>query len=145
AVIALFAGDEMAPSGLAALEIILPRELHRRLVGLGAARDEIDVAEIAGGAGDQMLGQRLGRLVCEEACVGIGQTVELRLDRVYHSPLAVAQTRNGGAARSVEITLAGAVDDEGPVAADRHGQVAAGLTVKDTGAIGGHAGLSSGR
>ena len=72
AVIALVPRDEVPALRLALLVEELARQLQRRLIGLGAARDEIDMAEPFRRALDQMIGKRLRRLVGEEAGMRVG-------------------------------------------------------------------------
>src|SRR3546814_7020654 len=53
----------------------------------------------------------LHRLVAEEAGMGVGDRIELRLDGVDHPPLAMPEAGDRGSARRVEIAPAGGVDD----------------------------------
>jgi hypothetical protein len=93
AVIALAPGDEAAALGLALVHEVLADQLDGRLVGLGAAGDEIDPAQLAWRPLDQVRGQVLGSLGGEEVGVGVGDLVELVLDRLDHR--AVAADRHG--------------------------------------------------
>ena len=90
-----------------------------------------EVQRLASGTLDQVGGQRLGGLGGEEVGVGVGDLVELVLDRLDHGGMAVAEAGDRRPARSVEVAPARAVDDVGPVAADRHGIAVARRAVKD--------------
>src|SRR3546814_10907867 len=102
AVIALRPGNGPVSLRLADLQKILPGHLERRLDTLGSAGDEIHHVEVAGGCGDQEVGQLLHRLVAEEAGMGVGDRIELRLDGVDHPPLAMPEAGDRG--RSEEHT-----------------------------------------
>ena len=71
---------------LALLDEILPRHLQRRFDRLRAAADEIDVREPVRRILDQRVGQSLGDLGGEEAGVGVGELVELRMQRGVARP-----------------------------------------------------------
>src|SRR5690606_614719 len=66
AVIALPARDEMPALRLSALDEILARHLERRLDGLGATGNEIDVREPRGSMLDQVIRKPLGHIRREE-------------------------------------------------------------------------------
>jgi hypothetical protein len=95
------------------------RGFHR----LGAAGHEVHVIEISGGRIGQRPGQRLGHLGGEERRMRVGNGVHLRLDRLDHARVAVTETGNRRAARSVEVAPAIAVDQFDALAAngDRQG------------------------
>ena len=119
AVIALASGDEPAALRLADLDEILPGELERGLDRLGAAGDEVDPVDALGRHLDQAIGQPLGRRAREEAGVGVGQLVGLRLDRRDHPRMAMAEAGNRSAAAGVQIAPAVLVDERDALAADR--------------------------
>ena len=77
----------------------------------------------AGASGNEIFREPLHRLVREEAHVREGEVVDLRLDRVAHARIAVAETRHRRAARAVEIALALRVDEIHPVAFHGDGKV----------------------
>ena len=133
AVIALAAGDDVAPPGLAALGEVLPRHLERRLDRLRAAADEIDVAQPRRSILDQPVGQLLGHLGGEEAGVRIGELVELLVQGGRHRGMAVAEARHRRTARGVDVALARLVDELDALAADGDGQGAGDLAMQDVG------------
>ena len=118
AVIALAARDEAPPLRLADLEKVLARHLERRLDRLGAAGAEEDLVEPRGRARDQAVGERLGRLVAEEAGMREGELAHLAADRLDDALMAVPETGHGGAAAGVDVALAVAIDDLDAVAAN---------------------------
>src|SRR5206468_108393 len=94
AVIALLAADEVPALGLTRLDEILPRHLERRLDGLRAAADEVDVAGARRAMGDEVLAQLLRDLRGEEAGVRVGQLVELSVHGGQHVAMAVPEARH---------------------------------------------------
>ena len=134
AVVALSASDDMAAFVLADLDEILPRELERRLDRFRAAREEIDLVHALRRIGHQPVSQRLHRLVREKRSVREGDAVELRLDRLRHRAVGMAEAGNRGAAGSIEIALAGAVDDIGAVARHRRRIALPRVAMEDMGA-----------
>ena len=133
AVVALPAGDDVAPLWLAYLQEVLPRELDGGFHRLGAAGDEVHAADARRCALDQHLGELLGRLGGEEAGVGIGDAVELRLDGVEHVAVAVPEAGDGRAATGVEIAPALRVHEVHALAAGDDGQVGLGVTGEHVG------------
>ena len=131
AVIALPAGDEMPPLRLAFLHKELAREFKRGLDRLRAAAHQIDMGDAGRRLRDQHVGQRLGGLRGEEAGVGIGERVELRMHRGEHVGMPVAEAGDRRAARRIEIVLAAAVADEKPLRAGSDRIVLAHLPVQD--------------
>ena len=119
AVIALPPGDDMTALRLADLDKILARHLERRLDRLRAAAHEIDMAQTRRSILDQPVGEAFGDFGGEESGVRIGEGVELFMHRGEHVRVAVAEARDGRAARRVEIALAVGVDDLDPRAGDR--------------------------
>jgi hypothetical protein len=130
-VVALAAGDEAAPLGLAALEKVLAGDFQRCLDGFRAAGDEVNPRQALGGLGDQLVGKPLRRLAGEKARVGKGQAVQLRLDRIDDPRVIMAERRHGGAAGGVQIALAIGVDDVHALAAHGHRRLGPGMTVED--------------
>src|SRR5690606_7129436 len=104
-----------------------------------------DVTEALRRTGDEMICQRLGWFVGEEAGVSVREAVELCLDGIDDAPVRVADAGDRCASGGIEVALAGAVDHERAVAADCNRQVAARVAMKDAGAVGGHDTISSGR
>src|SRR5690606_16819311 len=84
-----------------------------------------------GRALDQVIGKRLGRLAGEESAVGIGQPSYLRLDRLDHAWMAVAETGDRGAAAGIQIAIAVAIDDLDPFAAHGDRVALLGLAIED--------------
>ena len=68
-VVGLGRGDHLPAIGLAALDVEAPRQPQGGLVRLGAAGDELDAREVAGGKGGQLGGQLLLRRVGEALVV----------------------------------------------------------------------------
>src|SRR5512134_1423664 len=120
AVIGLAPADDVRALRLALLDEVLARELERRLDRLRAARDEVDLVEGLGRAGDERVGERLHRLVAEERGVREGQLFELALDRSDDRRVGVAKARYRGTARGVEVALAFLVEQVRAFAAHRH-------------------------
>ena len=133
AVIALAPGDDVAALCLAALGEVLPRHLERRLDRFRSAAHQIGVADAVGGVGDQPVGELLGHLGGEEAGMGIGELVELLVQGRRHRGMAVAQAGHRGAARRVDVALAGRVDDLDALAAGGDRQGSADLAMQDVG------------
>ncbi len=121
AVIALPARDDVAAFRLADFHEVLPRHLQSGFHGLRAARHEIGVRNALRGVRYQPLGQPLGYLGREEAGVGIGQRVDLRMHGGLDVRMIVPQAGDRGAAGSVEIGAAGVVVDPYALAADGDG------------------------
>ena len=131
AVIALQPGDDVAALGLADLDVILARQLERRLHRLGPARGEVDPLDPRRRIGRQPVGQGLHRIVGEEAGMGEGDGVDLGLDGLDYPGVAVAQAGHRRPARGVDIALARAIHDEHPVALDGDRIGAPRIAVKD--------------
>ena len=68
---------------------------------------------------DQAVGKTFGGFGGEESRVRIGKGVELFTHRGEHVRVAVAEARDGRAARGVEIAAPVCVDDLDPGAGDR--------------------------
>ena len=101
--VALAAGDEAGPLGLADLEEVLAGELDGGFVAFGAGGAEIGMTEAAGFMADEGFGEFLGGLVGEQDGVDVGDLGELFGDRGIDPRMAVAEAGDGG--------TAGAVDD----------------------------------
>jgi hypothetical protein len=91
AVIALAPGDHLRPLRLACLDEILPRHLQRRFHGLRAAADEIDVRDAFWRIRHQRISEPFGDLGGEEAGVGVGQLIDLLMQRRVDVRMAVAE------------------------------------------------------
>jgi hypothetical protein len=118
AVITLAARDEMAALRLALLHEILAREFQRRLDRLRSAGHEVHMFEPLRRARHQAVGEFFGGRGGEERRVRVRQLLRLPFDRVDHALVAMAETRDGGAAGRVDIALAGGIDDLDAVARD---------------------------
>ena len=120
--IALIAGDDVAPLRLSDLKEILAGELDRRFVGFRSAGEEIDPLQSLRREANQGLGQLLRRLRCEEGGVRVGHAVQLPLDRIDHRPGRVAKAGDRRAAAGIQIALAAGIDDAAALAGNRQGQ-----------------------
>ena len=100
AVIGLPAGDGAGALGLADLQEVLPGELDRGFVALGARGAEPGAGQAAGFVVQHDVRQILGRLVGERAGVGIGHGGGLAPDRLGDAAVAVAEAGHRGAARA---------------------------------------------
>ncbi len=133
AVIALAARDDVAALRLALLDKVLPRHLQRRLDRLRAAADEVGVADAGRRVGHQPVGQRLGGVRGEEAGMRVSELVELRMQRGLHVGMAMAEARDRGAARSIDVAAALGVDQLDALAADRGRITGVDLPMQDAG------------
>ena len=96
-------------------------------------------------AGDQRVGQRLGHFGGEEAGVGVGQTVDLRVHRGQHLGMGVSEARHGRAASGIDVGPALGVEDLDAPRAHRQRRQMRTLAVQDMRGVGlGQAGLQSG-
>src|SRR3546814_20360192 len=86
----------------------------------GTAAHQVDVIQPVRRVGDQAVGQALGDLGGEDAGVGVGQLVELVMQRRQHGRVAVPEAGHRGATRSVEKGLAVGVEDLAAFVADSH-------------------------
>ncbi len=133
AVIALPPADEVPALGLADLDEVLARHLQRRLDGLRAAADEVDMADAGGRMRDQVVAQLLRDLRGEEAGVRVGELVELGVHGGKHVGMAVAEAGHRRAARGVDVLFAGRVPDVNAFAAHGHGVVVGDRAMHDAG------------
>ena len=133
AVIALLARDDAPALRLAGLDEILPRHLQRGFHRFRAAADEIDAAEAARRVRDKSVGEALGGFAREEAGVGVGERVELRVQRGEHVRMAVPQAGHRRAAARVDVAPPVVVEYLDSLAADGHGREAVGGAVEQTG------------
>jgi hypothetical protein len=107
AVVAALQGDHLVLARLARCEPVLPRDLHRALVGLRAAHREHRVAEVAGGDRGDLLGQLRGGSVGELAGRRVvGQAHRLLRDRLRDLAPAVPHVDHRQAREAVEQLLA---------------------------------------
>jgi hypothetical protein len=122
AVIAALERDDLVLAGLAARHPVVPRDLHRALVGLGAADGEHGDVEIARRERGELGGELGGRPIRELARGGVvGQTHRLLGDRLGDLTAPVADVHDGEASERVHELLAalgphphalGAIDDQ---------------------------------
>ncbi len=131
AVIALPAGDDMTALRLAALQEILPGQLDRRLNGFRSAGNEIDAGNARRRPFNQHLGQMFGRLGGEEAGMGVGDTIQLRLDGGKHGTVGMTEAGYRRAAASVEIAAILGINQPNAVAAGDNRQIGPGVARKD--------------
>ncbi|MNY09220.1 hypothetical protein D3C86_1421260 [compost metagenome] len=117
AVIALPARDDMTALRLADFHEVLPRHLQGGFHRFGAAGHEVGVRSASRRIGDQPVGQLFGDFGCEEAGVGIGQRVDLRMHGGLDVRMVVSQAGHRGAAGAVDVGAAGAVVDPDALAA----------------------------
>src|SRR5215469_13798360 len=106
AMIALASRDDVSPLRLAAFDEILAREFERGLDRLRPAADEKDMADARRGVSDEVVGQCLSHLCCEEARMRICKPVELLAHRRQHIRMRMAHTGHRRAARGVDVVLA---------------------------------------
>ena len=109
--VALPPRDDGAPLRLAGLDEILPRHLQRRLDRLRSAADQIDVIDPFGRVLDEPVGKALGGFAGEEGGVGVGEGVELPVQRRDHVGMAMAEAGHRRSAGGVEIAPAVRVED----------------------------------
>ena len=116
---------------LPALDCILARQLESGLDRLRSTGHEIHAVESGRCRLDQDISQLLQRLIGKEACVCIGNLVQLPFDGRDHGRVAVAQAGHRGASRRIEVSPAVAIDDVDAVPFHGYRQIAACVTVKD--------------
>jgi hypothetical protein len=131
AVIARRERDDLLLPGATALHPELPRELERRFDGLGPAREEVDVVQIAGRERGELGCERLGGPRCECCAREIGNACRLLADCVRDLAHAVADVRDEGTARSVEVPLTLVVPQVAPFPPDDLGKIPIELPVED--------------
>ncbi len=102
------------------------------------------MTEIARRAFRQQIRQGFRRRAREKAGVGERQPADLIDHRGAHIRIVVAEARNRGAPRCVEVALALGIDNVKPFAAHRHRQVGAERTAEGAGGGGGHGGGATG-
>ena len=85
---------------------VLTGELQGRLHRFGAAREEVQLVEIAGERGRQLRRELLGRLMRERAAAEVGDLARLARQRVRDLGHAVADVHDEGAAAGVEVAPA---------------------------------------
>jgi hypothetical protein len=110
---------------------VLPRELERGLDGFGAAREEVDVVEIARGERGELGRELLGR-PGGECCSGeIRDAPGLLADRGRDLAYPVANVRDEGTSRTVEIPLTLLVPEIAAFSPDDLGKIPGELPVED--------------
>ena len=105
AVPALPASDDFVLLRITGLDVVLAGDLERGLRGFGAAGDEEDAVEVAGGHGGKFVGEidlRLG----EEAGVGKADLVRLLLHDFSYLRDAVANGDHVDAGAGIEVGAA---------------------------------------
>ena len=106
AVVRLPARHDQVAAGLAALDVVLPRQLDGRLVGLRAPRDEIGVVQACRREAPQPLGQIVRGLVIEDGRLHVGNRLRLRRQRLGHLRPPVANVHDRDARDGVQVALA---------------------------------------
>jgi hypothetical protein len=137
AMVALAPRDEVAALRLADLDEVLARHLQRGLDGLGAAADEVGVADADRRVRHQVVRQRLGHLGGEEAGVRIGHPVDLGVHGLQHVRMAVTEAGHRRAAGGVDVLATLVVGDDAAPGRDGTRQVQAELAVDDAAGRGG--------
>ena len=135
--------DDAAAALISALQMILPRELQRRLDRLGSAARVPDSIERA----RRKLGDKLGQLLRlggrEKAGVDIFETGRLFADRGGDLGMGMAEAGDRRPATGVDIAAAAGIKQKDPLAANRDRRPRAGGSVKDV--IGPHDSQTSAR
>jgi hypothetical protein len=85
----------VAPLRLALLDEILSRHLQRGFDRFRAAADQIDMSDAFRRIGDETIRKLLGHVGGKEARMGIGDLVELGVERLEHVGMTVAQAGDG--------------------------------------------------
>ena len=81
---------------------------------------------------DQRVGQTLGDVGGEEAGVGVGELVDLRMQRGVDVRMAVAEARDRGTARGVDVGAAIRIEQLNALAADGDRKIRPDLPRKNT-------------
>src|SRR5262249_43489984 len=123
AVIALAPRDEPRPFRLANVYEILPGHFQRAIHLLRSAAPVKDARQTHGRIADQIVGQQFRGFIVVKHRVGELELRDLIMDGFDPRRLAVAQTRNAGAATGVQITITLAVNDVRAVAFDSDGKL----------------------
>jgi hypothetical protein len=131
AVIAEPARDEVPTLRLAAFDVVLAREFERRLGALGASRTEESPCQACRSVCDQLIGERLLRLVGEESGVGEGEPVDLTLDRFADDRVAVAQAADAGTAGGIQVSAAARIEQIQSFAANGDGRTLTRIATED--------------
>ncbi len=120
--IALAARDQPGAPGLAALEMILPRELDRCLDRFRSAAGEPDPVERPGALRHDQVGQLFGGLAREEARMRVFERARLFGDRGRDRGVGVPERRHSSTATGVDVAPPVFADQVNPFAADRDGR-----------------------
>ena len=131
AVIALAPSNDAASASVAAFEMILPRELQRRLDRFRAAAREPDAVERARrhfGHQRCQLFRRIGR---EEAGVDEFEALRLLDDGGGDFGMAVAKARNGRSPAGVDVPAPIGIEQGDAFPANRNGRTSTGRPMKD--------------
>src|SRR2546430_1270358 len=123
--------DDLVLLGSPPLYPVLPGQLHRRFQRLGAARQEVQLVEVAGQGGGELLSQLLDRAVGEGRPREIAELPRLLRHGVRDVGVRVAEVGDVGAADSVEGALATLVDKPAPLAPHDAWESAPQLAVED--------------
>src|ERR1700730_18631324 len=133
AVIALTPRDDVPALALTFLDEILPRHLDRGLDRFRSAAHEIDLNDALRLVLDQAVREFFGDLGREKTGMGIGERVELLVQRSQDVPMSVSETGDGGAAGRVDVALAVLIEQLDALAADGKGHHGIRRTVKNMG------------
>src|SRR6185369_14583533 len=112
-------GDHFAAPAVAALEMILPRELQRSLGGFRTAAREPDPVERAGAQIGDHRRKFFGSVACEDSCVDELEPGRLLRDGVDHNAIAMPQTRYGRTSARVDVAPPVGVDQIDAFATNR--------------------------
>jgi hypothetical protein len=121
AVVAPPPGEDDPALGLAASQVIGPRELERGFHRLGATGDGVDRRGVHREVGRQRRRVPLQRLAGECRAMGVGQAAGLLGHDPRHRLAPVADPDDDRAARRVEVGASVRVPDGGALGAHRHG------------------------
>ena len=123
--------DDLVLCGLSRIHPVLARQLQRRFHRLGAARQEVQLVEVAGESGGELSGQLLDGAVREGRAREIAELPRLLRHGVGDVGVRVAEVGDVGAADGVEIALAAVVDEPAPLAAHDAGEGTPQLAVEN--------------
>jgi hypothetical protein len=113
------ARDDLVTTALTARDVVLPRQLDRRLGGLGSAGDQVQARVVDRSPLGQRGGELLDRLGRQLGAMHVGELSGLGGDGLGDLSHTVADADHDGAAGGVDESTPGVVPDEGAFAAYR--------------------------